>query len=126
MARNRDLKGIQDGHSRVRQTRFEYRQSCRAGVRIYCPSCVHRLKRRARHRDPKARLAGNPSESLKATSLKRFERYNISKWRFLILACGGPGRTALPPLGWNNRAKGHDRVHLLRPKNMKRTITGGN
>src|SRR5260370_40619462 len=61
MTRNRDLKDIQDGRSRVRQPRFECRQSGRAGVRIYCPFRAHRLKRRAKYRDPAARLAGNPS-----------------------------------------------------------------
>jgi hypothetical protein len=61
MARNRDLKDIQDGHSRVRQTRFEFRQSCRAGLRIYYPSRVPRLKWPAGYRDPAARPAGNPS-----------------------------------------------------------------
>jgi hypothetical protein len=61
MARNRDLKDIQDGHSKVRQTRFECRQSCRAGVRIYYPFRVPRFKWPAGYRDPAARLAGNPS-----------------------------------------------------------------
>jgi hypothetical protein len=64
MARNRDLNDIQDGHSRVRQTRFEYRQSCRAGVRIYCPFRVHRFKWPAGCRDPGARLASHPSAYL--------------------------------------------------------------
>jgi len=32
MARNRDLKEIQGGRTRVRQTQFECPQSCRAGV----------------------------------------------------------------------------------------------
>jgi len=105
MARNRDLKGIQDGHSRVRQTRLECRQSCRTGARIHCPSRVHRLKR-AGYRHPEARLAGNPRAYpfLGATSLKRIRE--ISKWRFLILARGGPGRTALPPLGWMVERRG--------------------
>jgi hypothetical protein len=61
MARNRDLKDIQGGgRSRVRQTRFECRQSCRAGVRIYRLSGGHRFKWRAGYRDPRARLVGSP------------------------------------------------------------------
>ena len=64
MARNRDLKGIQGGRSRVRQTRFECRQSCRAGVRIYRPSGGHRFKWRAGYRDPTARLVGSPGAYL--------------------------------------------------------------
>jgi hypothetical protein len=71
MARNRDSKGIQDGHSRVRQTGFECRQ-------------------------PKRIFKGYEPQKIRA----------ISKWRFLILARGGPGRTALPPFGWMVEEKG--------------------
>jgi hypothetical protein len=112
MARNRDLKGIQDGHSRVRQTRLECRQSCRTGARIYCPSQVHRLKR-AGYRHPETRLAGNPSAHPLFKGYEAQKIREISKWRFLIPARGGPGRTAVPMDG---RAKGQDRGHPLRRK----------
>jgi hypothetical protein len=72
MARNRDLKDIQAGRSKVRQIRIEDRQSRRAGVRIYCPFRVHRLTWRAGYRDPAALLAGNLSRFLGAMSIGKW------------------------------------------------------
>jgi hypothetical protein len=117
MARNRDLKGIQDGRSRVRQTGFESRESCRTGVRIYGLCRVHRLKRLAGCRDQATRLARTgmayPFYGLGASR-------NSSDIKMAILDSrlrrSGTGRPT-------TARKGHDRVYPLRPKNMKRIST---
>ncbi len=128
MTRNRDLKDIQDGRSRVRQPRFECRQSGRAGVRIYCPFRAHRLKWGAGYRDPAARLAGNPSTYpfIKGYEPQKIREIQDFKIAFLDSRLRRSGTDRPTTARMDGKAKGHDRVHPLRPQNMKRITTGQN